>query len=217
MLKNLWLGLVALAGMVAAADTAIYQDPDTGLTFSSAFALYKSDGRGITFRIAIPASAQQYAPFDAVLQVVVPNDVGWAGLAWGGSMTRNPLLAAWKNGNNAVITSRWTTQHTLPPTYAGSQYTLYKTGTKSNSTHWQFTAKCTGCTSWDGDGSGTTRYLNPKGGNRLAFAYSPSKPSNPSSASSSFPVHDVHGYWSHDFNAAINQNWDAVVQKLVVQ
>ncbi|KAK3372072.1 CBD9-like protein [Podospora didyma] len=215
MFWNLWLGLAALLSLAAAADTAIYQDADTGLTFSTAFALYKSDGRGITFRVAIPSSATNYAKYDAVIQVVVPNDVGWAGLAWGGSMTRNPLLAAWRGSNNQVVTtSRWATSHSLPTVYNDSKYTVYKTGTKSNSTHWQFTALCTGCTSWTD--SGSARYLNPKGGNRLAFAYSPNKPSNPSSNTSSFPVHDVHGYWSHDFNAGSNTNFETAVARLQV-
>lgn len=91
----------------APATADVYQDPDTGLTFSSAFQLYKTDGRGITFRIAVPDDAQSYTAYDAVVQMVVPNDAGWAGLAWGGSMPRNPLLVAWKgNGDNIVLSSR---------------------------------------------------------------------------------------------------------------
>jgi hypothetical protein len=94
---------------VAPAAAVVYRDPDTGLTFSQAFQLYKSDGRGITFRIAIPEGVDQYSPYDAVVQVVVPNDVGWAGLAWGGGMSRNPLLTVWRNSanNGVVVGSRW--------------------------------------------------------------------------------------------------------------
>jgi hypothetical protein len=103
--------------------------------------------------------------------------------------------------------------HTMPTEYSGAQYTLFKSGTKSNSTHWQFTALCKGCTAWDA-GSGSMRYLNPRGGNRLAFAYSPSKPSNLNSPSSSIPIHDVHSYWSHDFAQAANANFETTVQRL---
>ncbi|KAK3331173.1 hypothetical protein B0H66DRAFT_92352 [Apodospora peruviana] len=213
MLWALWLGIVAsLLGTATADVSAVYQDPDTGLTFSQSFALYKSDGRGITFRVAIPASAATYTAFDTVIQVVVPNDVGWGGLAWAGSMTRNPLLVFWRGSNNApVISSRWANGHSTPTSYTGASYTLYKTGTKSNSTHWQFTAICQGCTSWAGDG-GAIRYLSPRGGNRLAFAYSPTKPSS-SSNTSTIAVHEVHGYWTHDFSAAANSNYDAAVEK----
>ncbi len=103
--------------------------------------------------------------------------------------------------------------HVQPTDYSGATYTLFKAGTKSNSTHWQFTALCKGCTSWDA-GSGALRYLSPKGGNRLAFAYSPTKPSNINSPSSSIAIHDVHGYWNHDFTGAVNPNFATTVQKL---
>lgn len=102
--------------------------------------------------------------------------------------------------------------HVLPSTYSGATYEVFKTGTRSNGTHWQFTAKCSGCTSYSGAG-GSQRYLNPKGGNRLAFAYAAAKPSSPSSASSSFGVHDVFGYWTHDFSMAQNPSFNNLVTK----
>jgi len=217
MLWTLFLGLVAaLVRTVAAAGAAanaVYQDPDTGLIFSSNFQLYKADGRGITFRVAIPDTAKSYTSYDSVIQMVVPNDVGWAGLSWGGSMPRSPLLVAWKgSSNNVILSSRWATGHVMPTPYTGAVYTVFKAGTKSNSTHWQFTALCKGCTAWE---SGTsTRYLSPSGGNRLAFAYSPDKPSSINSPSSSIPIHDVHGYWSHDFAQAANPNFETTVARL---
>lgn len=102
----------------------------------------------------------------------------------------------------------------MPTDYSGATYTLFKSaGTKSNATHWQFTALCKGCTAWDA-GSGSMRYLSPRGGNRLAFAYSPSKPSSVNSPTSAIPIHDVHGYWSHDFTGAANAGFDAAVSRL---
>ncbi|KAK3337555.1 CBD9-like protein [Cercophora scortea] len=209
MIWTLWFGLfAALLGSVAA-DT--YYDSDTGLTFSQGFGLYKVDGRGVTVRIAIPTGVEANTAYDAVVQVVVPSDVGWAGLAWGGSMTKNPLLVFWRGSNNSpVLSSRWSTGHTAPTSYTGAQYTLYKTGTKSNSTHWQFTALCSGCTAFNGDSG--LRYISPRGGNRLAFAYSPTKPSG-NSNTSSITVHEVHGYWNHDFTSAANSNFVAAVEK----
>ncbi|KAK4125178.1 iron reductase domain protein [Parathielavia appendiculata] len=225
MLWTLFLGLVAallrtgkcsidsLALAAAQTANAIYRDSETGLVFSSNFALYKADGRGITYRVAIPDTAQQNTAYDVVIQMVVPNDVGWAGLAWGGSMPRNPLLVAWRgSNNNVVLSSRMASGHVQPTEYSGAQYTLFQTGTKSNSTHWQFTALCKGCTAWQS--SSSTRYLNPRGGNRLAMAYSPTKPSNVNSPSSSIPIHEVHAYWSHDFAQAANTNFEATVQRL---
>ncbi|KAK0725789.1 hypothetical protein B0H67DRAFT_481603 [Lasiosphaeris hirsuta] len=203
-----------LAPVPAAVASTIYRDPDTGLTFAQNVGLYKSDGRGVTFRIAVPDAVDSYAPYDVVIQIVVPTEVGWAGFAWNGGMAKNPLLAVWRASNNqdVVVSSRWSNSHVSPTPYAGSQYTVFKTGTKYNSTHWQVTAKCTGCTSWTSDGG--NRYLQPKAQNRVAFAYSPSKPSNPNSNTSNFPVHDVHAYWNHEFALASNANFATTVQKL---
>jgi hypothetical protein len=101
--------------------------------------------------------------------------------------------------------------HTAPSVYTGAALQVLKTGTHTNSTHWQVTVKCSGCTSYSG--SSGTKILTPTGTNRLAFAYSQSKPSSPSSNTSSFPVHDVTNYWSHDFSSAGNANFAALVTK----
>ncbi|KAK4143513.1 uncharacterized protein C8A04DRAFT_28704 [Dichotomopilus funicola] len=213
MLRTLVLGLAAALIQTAAADTV--HDSETGLTFSSAFQLYKSGGHGITFRVAIPDDAQSNAAYDAVVQVIAPSDVGWTGLAWGGSMPKDPLLISWQGPSGPVLSSRWASGHVAPTSYTGAQYTLFRTGTKSNGTHWQFTALCKGCTAWDssGSGSGPMRYLNPAGSNRLAFAYSPTKPSG--SADANIAVHEVHAYWSHDFAQARNADFAATIQRLV--
>ncbi|KAK4200108.1 hypothetical protein QBC40DRAFT_254365 [Triangularia verruculosa] len=215
MLWTLWFGLLAalLSRSVTAQANAIYRDPDTGLVFSSNYVLYRVN-QGITYRVAIPAGVQTYTSYDAVIQAVIPNDVGWAGIAWAGSMPRNPLTVAWRNSQNQpVLSSRWAGGHITPQAYNNAQYTLFKTGTKSNGTHWQYTALCKGCTSWTTD-TGASRYLSPRGGNRMAFAYSPNRPSSPNSATSTIPIHDVHGYWQHDFSGAANQDFDAIVERL---
>ena len=59
----------------------------------------------MTFRVAIPATIPASAEFDTVLQIVAPITIGWAGFAWGGTMTYNPLAIAWANGTNNVIIS----------------------------------------------------------------------------------------------------------------
>ncbi|KAF2476612.1 CBD9-like protein [Lindgomyces ingoldianus] len=195
----------------AVAEGAVaFYDAETGFTFSQFSAAY-SLGASITYRIAVPTSATNSAPYDVVLQVVAPKVVGWAGLAWGGSMVKNPLTVTWANGNTPVISSRWAAGHTMPTSYSDAIYTIFKTGTKSNSTHWQFTARCTGCTAFQG--ANGYQVLNPKSSNRLAFAYSATKPSNPGSPDSGFVVHDVHNYWSHDFSSGANADFTNLVQK----
>lgn len=83
-------------------DSQPYVDSDTGLKFAS----YSSE-RGVTYRVAIPETIPADNVFDTVLQIVAPHEVGWAGFAWGGTMTYNPLAIAWANGtSNVVLSSR---------------------------------------------------------------------------------------------------------------
>jgi len=101
--------------------------------------------------------------------------------------------------------------HVQPTTYSGATLQILSTGTHSNYSHWQVTFKCTGCTSWKG--SGGQNRLNPKGTNRIAFASCQTPPYQPNSASSSFQVHDVFGYWNHDFGQAANPSFASLVTK----
>lgn len=68
---------------------------------------YIAPTSNITYRIAIPDTAS--APFDIYLQITAPSTVGWAGIAWGGTMAKNPLTVAWFNGDSGVVSSRWAT------------------------------------------------------------------------------------------------------------
>lgn len=72
------------------------------------FSEFSTPSSNIIYRIAIPDVAS--APFDILLQIIAPvSTTGWAGLAWGGSMTKNPLSIAWASGSTAVASSRWAT------------------------------------------------------------------------------------------------------------
>lgn len=73
---------------------------------SICFSEYKIEAQGLIYRIAIPDV--QAAPFDILLQIVAPKTVGWAGIAWGGKMSNNPLTVGWPNENTAIVSSRWT-------------------------------------------------------------------------------------------------------------
>ncbi len=56
--------------------------------------------------MALPDKVAAATPFDVVVQIAAPLSVGWAGLAWGGSMTYNPLTIVWANGKTPVLSSR---------------------------------------------------------------------------------------------------------------
>ena len=84
------------------AVSARYCDPDQK---SVCYAQFTAATSGTTYRVAIPEVAK--APFDTLVQVVAPNAVGWAALAWGGSMSSNPLTVVWMANNQGVVSSRW--------------------------------------------------------------------------------------------------------------
>ncbi|KAJ2991578.1 hypothetical protein NUW58_g2466 [Xylaria curta] len=208
------LGLAYVAALLGcaseslAADTSVVRDGETGFTFSEFRAAYQI-GLYITFRVAIPAPAPPN--YDLVFQIIAPSAVGWTGLAWGASMVNNPLTIGWASGNTPVASVRRTSIRTQPQIYDGAKLQLLKTGTKVNGTHWQITAKCSGCSSFATTGS-NTKSLNPAGSNRLAFAYSKNRPNSASSAAV-LSVHEVYNYWDHDFSTAGNIDFDQLVQR----
>lgn len=83
-------------------QTSKYCPGGTAICFSE----YKVAAQNLIYRIAIPDV--QAAPFDILLQIVAPKTVGWAGIAWGGQMSNNPLTIGWPNGDSVVVSSRWT-------------------------------------------------------------------------------------------------------------
>ncbi|KAK3991557.1 hypothetical protein QBC44DRAFT_51043 [Cladorrhinum sp. PSN332] len=171
-------------------DSSVYEDAETGLTFSS----YSTD-RGISYRVAIPEEIPTGDKiFDTVLQIESPNDVGWAGFAWGGHMTYNPLAIVWANGtNNVVLSSRIAYGYYSPPEYSDSHYTVLKTGTHINATHFKITVKCTGCSRWGDEDIGFTE-IDPEYDSTLAYAYSDHPVDTPGDETSSFGIHDSLGH-----------------------
>ncbi|KAI2469121.1 CBD9-like protein [Annulohypoxylon bovei var. microspora] len=204
--------VAALLGLASEANADVFLDPDTGFTFSQYNAQITTGTSYITFRVAIPSPAPSGQPYDVVLQVVAPVSAGWVGVAWGGSMTNNPLLIGWANGASGMASIRRATAHTAPVAYTGATLQILTKGVKTNATHWQFTAKCTGCTQFTTTGT-TTKSLNPSGSNRLAFAYARTKPSQPASESSPINVHDLFNYWDHDFSSAGNAEFQDLVDR----
>ncbi|KAF2728453.1 CBD9-like protein [Polyplosphaeria fusca] len=199
--------VAAVVGLLSStAVAAPYYDAETGFTFSEQ-RIACTLTSNVLFRFAVPNNVPTGQKYDVVLQVVAPNAVGWAGMAWGGSMVQNPLTVGWQNGQNTVTTSRWANSRSTPIAYTGATYEKLTKGNKANGTHWQFTVKCTGCTSW---GSSS---IDPRGSPKFAWACSSSKPSSPSSNTTSLPVHDAHNYWSNDMSSGANANFADLVTK----
>lgn len=190
-------------------DSTAFVDPETGLNFSS----YYSD-RGITYRVAIPDPVPADKIYDTVLQIIAPTDVGWAGWAWGGHMTYNPLAVAWANGtSNVVLSSRIAYGYFSPPAYTDSKYTILKTGTHMNATHWQVTAKCSGCSRWGDADIGYTE-IDPEVDTSMAFAYANTPVDTPSDEATTFGIHESLGHPVFGLAPAKNADFAAKVAKL---
>ncbi|KAK1754278.1 hypothetical protein QBC47DRAFT_40676 [Echria macrotheca] len=208
----------ALAGVASALslssrqfepDSVAYSDAATGLKFAS----YSSDGH-VQFRVAVPSTVTAGTEFDAVLQVVAPVSMGWAGFAWGGSMTYNPLAIVWANGtNNVVLSSRIAYGYYTPPVYTSANYTILKTGTHVNATHFQVTALCKGCSKWGDEETGITE-IDPTQQVTFGFAYSSNQVDHPADIESSFGIHDSTGHPIFELAVAKNDNFAATVAKL---
>lgn len=70
---------------------------------------------GIRYSVAFVAQAEGQDEQQTYLRIEALAGIGWAGFAWGGQMTGNPLAVAWPNpeadgdeaGDAVVISSRW--------------------------------------------------------------------------------------------------------------
>ncbi|OAA57421.1 Cellobiose dehydrogenase, cytochrome [Niveomyces insectorum RCEF 264] len=166
---------------------------------------------GVSYRIAVPDTATATAPFDIALSIVAPKAIGWAGIAWGGTMANDPLTVGWSNAASAVVSSRRTAGHTLPTPYAGASYVVLPS-TNTNDTHWQLDVICTGCSSWTGAGT-TAVNLDPgSAAVPFAFASSATAPADPSNNASRFGIHNAKGKWNHDLSSAKLADFASIVQ-----
>ncbi|CAK7222109.1 hypothetical protein SBRCBS47491_004758 [Sporothrix bragantina] len=200
--------LALAASVLAAPATEILPRASDAKVCDDASKLCYSEyvaSNGVSYRIAIPDTATAAAPYDIALSIVAPKAVGWAGIAWGGAMASNPLTLGWSNAATAVVSSRYTTGHTMPTAYTGASYTVLPS-TKTNTTHWQLDVICTGCSTWSG------KTLDPGAAASLAFASAATAPTDPSNNASKFGIHNAKGKWSQDMSAAKLTGFATLVQ-----
>ncbi|KAI1812084.1 iron reductase domain protein [Poronia punctata] len=195
---------LTLTSLITAGSTT-YCDPKPTVCYSET----QAPGTNLTIRLALPAVEEP--PFDAILQIVAPKaEAGWAAIAWGGKMTKNPLAVSWANGNTTVISSRWADTRTPPILYPNATYTILKKGSSVNSTHWTLTALCSGFSTWTDGGE-----LDPNDkGARFAYALSPKTPRQPGNRDSSIEKHTVHGYVDVDLAGARTEKFEEYVEAL---
>ncbi|KAI0551689.1 hypothetical protein F4679DRAFT_537622 [Xylaria curta] len=193
---------LALASIVGAAQ---YCDPVTTVCYS------ETKAGDLYIRVALPAVEKD--PFDILMQIVAPKAAaGWAAVAWGGKMTKNPITVAWANGNQTVVSSRWADTRTPPVAYPNATYTVLK-GSTANATHWTLTALCSQCASWTADNAKTA--LNPNDtAAKFAYALAPTPPPQPANNASSIAKHTIHASFTVDLAAAKTEKFDDYVKAL---
>ncbi|KAK2744232.1 hypothetical protein FQN55_006917 [Onygenales sp. PD_40] len=188
----------------AQADSSPYCDSATGICYSA-----HTTTEQITFGIAIPPTPSG----DAILQIAAPLDIGWAGLAWGGTMAYNPLTVAWRNGDSVVVSSRIAFGLSYPQAYADATYT-YLEGNTVNETHWVLNVRCQGCTSYVSVSDGSNVIIDEGDTAQIAYAYSSTPPLDPTSNTSVFDVHTSMGRWIHDIAGARSEEYENWVTSL---
>jgi hypothetical protein len=99
-----------------------------------------------------------------------------------------------------------------PSVDSRASFEILPKGTRTNTTHWQYTARCVGCTSFVGRNNMNTT-LNSNGSNRIAYAWSSVRPSS-TTPSSTISVHEgAPSAWSHDFSLGSNVNWSTLLMQ----
>ncbi|KAL8381872.1 hypothetical protein RB595_005901 [Gaeumannomyces hyphopodioides] len=189
---------------------SVIDDSETGFRFTQYKAAYSLGDERVVYRVARPGSVSENQGYDVVIQVQAPVEVGWAGLAWGATMKNNPLTVVWANCSSVVISSRWAASHALPTPYDGATYSVLESATFVNKTHYQVTAKCSGCTSWTDPDLGRIT-VTPTGFNEFAWAYAIRPPMKPGDNTSAFAFHDAHAIFENDLADAGNEDFEGLV------
>ena len=91
--------------LLAVTSTALAFVGSTVNAQNSTLSSWTDSVSGVTFKLAIWDTSA--APFPILMSFVAPINITWAAFAAGACMLRSPLIVAWPNGTNVVVTSRW--------------------------------------------------------------------------------------------------------------
>ncbi|KAI9150821.1 putative DUR3-Urea permease [Paramyrothecium foliicola] len=141
---------------------------------------------GIIFGFAIPETTT--APFQAIVQVTAPIEVGWAGIAFSSRMTNVPLIVTWPNGDTVKASPRVAFSYSLPGAYAEATLRVLD-GSTVNETHWVSTIFCDGCSSWSDLAPSPPNSLDPAAPNPFGLAYSTAPVNDPEDENTGFSIH----------------------------
>ncbi|KAL3456786.1 hypothetical protein BJX64DRAFT_293794 [Aspergillus heterothallicus] len=179
-----------------------YTDPDTNTTFST----WEIPGPlGLTFGLALPASAHEVDATDFTGYIKCTTATGWCGISLGGAMTDSLLLVAYSDPTTedaVAIAPRYTSRYALPEAYTGN-VTIAPVSSHVDKSNDSFTTvfTCAGCLHWLQDGvEGGAK--TSSGMLDLAWAVSPEKPGvdQKSGELVSLVQHEQQGTWVAEVN-----------------
>lgn len=169
----------------AVAQSSQYCDAGTGgtgLCFETYFDPVYNARYGWTF----PPTGSSTYPSEFIGQFTVPIAGKWAGVALGQGMNSNLLLVAWPNSGSIVKSPRQALAYAQPTVYSGP--TITTLNTYINATHWKWTYRCQGCTSWTINGAAGK--LDPTQSCVFGWAYGTTAVNTPSDPASNMIQHD---------------------------
>ncbi|TLD18532.1 hypothetical protein PspLS_10256 [Pyricularia sp. CBS 133598] len=201
MYTSFQLPLLLLSGALHLGSAATLSKRQSEPSGSIPFAQFTTPAStNIDFRFAVPSTASANAPFDIFLQVTAPKAQGWAGIAWGGSMTYNPLLVAWPYQDGVVASSRFSATKSDPAAYPAAHYRIVSS--HANATHWEVASVCSGCSHWSEVPGEPVLSVPVAGSATLAWAASTRPIPNPASNTSATSYHNSKGLFLVDLGAA---------------
>ncbi|KAB5530381.1 hypothetical protein GE09DRAFT_1252550 [Coniochaeta sp. 2T2.1] len=178
-------------------------------TTTTNFVSFTDPGIELSIKLAIPDVSSP--PFPLLLTFTAPISVGWAGFATGGCMLRSPLIVAWPNGKDVVVSSRWAKAFHPPTPYRNTTTSLLPGATSVNATHWSASILCEkGCSDWLG-GEIDPNYNN----GTFGYAASSVLPAAPADKDGAIRFHDLAiGHFDWDLNRAKNAGgqWEAATR-----
>ncbi|SPO02592.1 uncharacterized protein DNG_05265 [Cephalotrichum gorgonifer] len=176
-LRSIVLGVASLSlskFAFAQGDTAVYEDPESGISFN----IWPQTD--VTFGIALPANGLETdaTEFLGLLTCTSPGGegVGWCGISLGGGMVNNLLLLAYPSEGEVLTSLRWAPEYGPPELYTGDAE-LTQVSSAVNATNYSVIFRCVNCLQWT-QGETTGGAATSSGAVMLGWAHAGSSPTN---------------------------------------
>jgi cellobiose dehydrogenase (acceptor) len=151
MLSKLSTWALALAPLVShvagqAVGPTRYTDAATGIILQS----WTNPAGNLKFGYTYPANANTVASTD-LIGVLECQGSGWCAVSLGGSMVSRPLVVAYPQDGQVLVSVKWATGYENPPPYGGA-HKISQISSSITATGFKVIYKCEGCLAWDFQG-----------------------------------------------------------------